>query len=144
MLDLDDHLEKFLTEADELETQENSLKFKISSLEEAYSKDKTLFEQIATERAVDIHAMENQLVELKDLSTEELSISAANRRLTEMKSFRESESSRHSLLKKELINDILIAVTDCAHFRDYIQTQLREVKVLHEERLDMLLLKMTN
>ena len=41
-------------------------------------------------------------------------------------------------MKKELINDILNAVTDCAHFRDYIQTQLREVKTLYEERLEML------
>lgn len=144
ILDLDDHLEEFLSQIDEIRGQEQDLNAKLVSLEETYAKDKVLFEQIAAERAADIRVMENQLVEIKDLSCEELSISAANRRLTELRSFRESEALRHSIMKKELINDILNAVTDCAHFRDYIQTQLREVKSLQEERLDYLAIKSNN
>lgn len=141
ILDLDDHLEKFLSKIEEMETQEQSLSEQLTSLEDNYTKDKALFEQIASERSADIRSMEAQLVETKDLSCEELATSAANRRLVELRAMRESESLRHSVTKKELINDILNAVTDCAHFRDYIQTQLREVKALHEERLDYLAVK---
>lgn len=138
LLDLEDHLEQFLSQIEELRAQEGTYAYKLTSLEEAYQKDKAAFEQIASERAQDVRDMEGQLVQIKDLSNEELAMSASNRRLTELRSFRESEAIRHNIAKKELINDILNAVTDCAQFRDYIQTQLREVKTLYEERLDML------
>ncbi len=85
--------------------------------------------------------MESELIESKDLSSEEVSITTSSRKLTELKAIHESESLRHSLAKKELISEILNAVTDCANFRDYVQTQLKDLKTLHEERLDMILVK---
>ena len=82
--------------------------------------------------------MEKLLSDVKDLSCEELSISTSNRRLIELRSYRETEAVRHNLKKQDMINDIFNAVTDCAQFRDHIQISLREVKTLYEDRLDLL------
>lgn len=138
ILDLDDTLEKFLYQIEEAREIETNLNQKITSLEEAYTKEKNISEQVLCEQNNEIKEMQQQLNNIKDLSCEELTINTCNRRITELKSYRESEKIRHNLVKKEMINDILNAVTDCAHFRDYIQTQLREVKTLYEDRLDLL------
>ncbi len=52
-LDLDDHLEKFMSKIEELKANEASSMNKLSLAEENYTKDKVVFDQIATERAAD-------------------------------------------------------------------------------------------
>jgi len=86
-----------------------------------------------------MEAMESRLLRLRDTATEEARCTAAARRAAEIRAARDARRADHARSKRELIDAVMEAVSQCASHRELVQTKLAELKHAFGSRLHQLL-----
>lgn len=126
----------FAANQEELTTTEARAK----RADEMYRREKETFDaaQVAHEREMD--EIDGRLMKLKDTSIEDMRIAAATRRSTEIQAARDARASAHKRMKRELMEAIMEAVTQCAAHREFAQQKLSETKGMMKTRLENFLL----
>lgn len=133
------------SEEEELKTvqvQESKLllESKLRRAEEAYKKEKTALEAFAGSHDREMDELESRLIELRDVSTEEVKAVNAARKLAEVKTTKSNCRDIHRKKKRELIANVMQVVTQAANHREHIQMRLGQLTELHRQRLEGLLL----
>ena len=78
---------------------------------------------------------------LRESASEEARIAAASRRVTELQAAKDARNTAHRRMKRELMEAIMEAVTQCASHRELVQQKLGETRSLFQSRLESLLLR---
>ena len=137
------------SEEEELKTvqvQESKLllESKLRRAEEAYKKEKSALESLAGSHDREMDELESKLIALRDVSATEVKHVSANRKISELKTLRNSIRDEHKKKKKEMIASIMQVVTDAANHREMTQMRLGQLTEMHRQRLENLLLLDSN
>ena len=129
-------LEECLQREAERRDAKQAIDHKIRKLEETYRREKESWELTEQMLRDEIDALETRLLKLSDLGGEEARVSAALRRLEELKTRKQAKQSEHERTRNEIMEAILDVVTQCANHREYAQKQVRMLKDKFTERLE--------
>ena len=129
-------LEECLQREAERRDTKQAIDHKIRKLEETYRREKESWEQTEQMLRDEIDTLETRLLKLSDLGGEEARVSAALRRLEELKTRKQAKQSEHERTRNEIMEAILDVVTQCANHREYAQKQVRMLKDKFTERLE--------
>ena len=129
-------LEECLQREAERRDAKQAIDHKIRKLEETYRREKESWEQTEQMLRDEIDTLETRLLKLADLGGEEARVSAALRRLEELKTRKQAKQSEHERTRNEIMEAILDVVTQCANHREYAQKQVRMLKDKFTERLE--------
>lgn len=83
--------------------------------------------------------MEARLLRLRDTAAEEARTMVATRRTAELRAAREARRSEHARVKRDTIDAVMEAVSQCASHRELVQSRLGELKGTFGLRLQQLL-----
>lgn len=87
-----------------------------------------------------MEAIEARLLRLRDTAAEEARSTAASRRAAEIRAARDARRIEHARLKRELIDSVMEAISQCASHRELVQTKLGGLKSAFGARLQQLLI----
>ena len=135
--ELDEIEEQISTKEHDLTDAENKLKKE----EDLYRHEKETFDQAQANHEEEMRDIETRLMQKRDKSVYEARIAAAERKIAEINAIKESREQAHLKMKRELMEAVMEAVTQCAAHREFVQEQLQGTKSQFQARLESFMLK---
>jgi hypothetical protein len=115
------------------------LEARLRRSEDSYRREKDALEKAVSSYAFEVDAVETKLIRLRDTASVDARINIANRRISEVHSTRQLRLLEHKRQTREMIDDIMEAVSQCASHREVVQDKLAGMVASYRHRLEKLL-----
>lgn len=135
LLDHEEQVEESLTEALK---NTSALENKARRAEEAYTKEKEHVDAGIAELQAEAEQAEIQASQLRDPMAMETALARNTARLAQLKALREEKAEAAAARKEAVHQEIVKALNMAAEHKDYIQTQLAELKALGKAQMQAL------
>ena len=142
------HARSLLEELEDIEAQTTTLseehinvETKVKRSEELYQHEKEMFDQTQLTHETEMRDIETRLMKVRDTTAEDNRIATASRKIIELQAARDSRQSAHRQMKRELMEAVMEAVTQCASHREFVQQQLSDTKSMVKSRLEAIILQ---
>jgi kinetochore protein NDC80 len=135
LLDHEEQVEESLTDALK---NTSALENKARRAEEAYTKEKEHFDAAIAELQAEAEQAEVQASQLRDPMAMETALARNTARLAQLKALRTEKAEAATARKEAVHQEIVKALNMAAEHKDYIQTQLAELKALGAAQMQAL------
>lgn len=131
----EDASEEIDLKSSELESEKEIFSTKLKRAEDTYQREKDTLSLSMEQQRAEMAAVEERLIRTRDTAIDEARIAAAHRRLTDAKASKEMRCAEHVRKKREMVEAIMEAISQCASHRENVQEKLRMIRDLYSERL---------